>query len=234
MSANVICGLILLSSLFNCTRRHSLRPYPDPYLDSFRNRGIQYMISVNDSIFADTIIFNRYGDIDEIKSRGLRERRSYDSLFFIRRKLRMDDIPANYFIEYYFNNAGQLVQEWREVNHFNWSSEKMEERKIARIILFDIGEDGEILEELDTAANEVAVFFYDDKGKLVTKEILSVQPRTSLLKWKYEYTKEGKLENIRLHGAQGNYITHYYSNGLLDSTVNHIKGYTKTYRYIFY
>jgi hypothetical protein len=222
--------------LFSCGRSHDLKYYSDPYLDSFRRRGMRYMIcfDADDSLVSDTITFDKEGNIIELKSFGLNERRSYDSLYFVKHILRINDTPSNHFINYFFNNKGQLVQEWREVNHLDWSLEESQTDKVSRVILFELDGNGRITQEIDTTGNELALLIYDKNETLSRKDIFSITPKRLLRSWDYSYdVGTDKLKTISLNGNGSNILTHYYSKiGLLDSTAYFVKGYTTKYRYL--
>jgi outer membrane protein assembly factor BamB len=238
MNINPIILIIFLLCLFSCDKSPRLKSYPDPYLDSFRGRGIKYMISFDPHgySYTDTTTFDSSGNIVHSKGFGLIGRKAYDSLNFITHLLTINDIPSNYLIEYSFNKDGDLVQVWNRVNHLNWSLDDSDIGKAERAVKFDLDKERRIAQEIDTTSNEYTQFNYGEEGCLVSKEVYSINSKNLLKKWEYFYDQKvpSKLSKINLSGtSHGSVLVQYFSDGLLDSIAT-INGHLTKYRYIYY
>jgi hypothetical protein len=145
----------------SCGDNSRLAYYQDPFLDSFRGRGIKYMLSFDseDTLNVDTVTFDSIGGISRLRAYGLKERRAYDSLNFIRRKLQINDIPVNYLFKYHFDRKGYLIQEWIKIPHLNWSYSNNEIDTIVRTVKYKLDAGGKVIEEIDSLGNELSLFF---------------------------------------------------------------------------
>jgi len=238
MSKNILILLIgLTAGCVSCNNRR-LSYYQDPFLDSFRDKGIKYILSYDpdDSLDVDSAALDSSGNIVRLRSFGLKERRSYDSLHFIKRVLQINDIPSNHWMRYYFDKDGLLVQEWNHIGHLEWSFNKSDIDTVTRLVKFEIDKTGVILSEIDSAANERAVFVYDKDETLIAKQIYSIAPKELQANWQFIYDKDNNwLKRIDLNGSRRTMLSHFYTNGLLDSSVYyHDRGPTIKYRYIYY
>ncbi|HEY9005060.1 MAG TPA: hypothetical protein VIM75_02955 [Ohtaekwangia sp.] len=237
MSKNIL--ILLIGLIAGCVSRdnRSLSYYQDPFLDSFRDKGIKYILSYDpdDSLDVDSATLDSSGNIVRLRSFGLKERRSYDSLHFIKRVLQINDIPSNHFMRYYFDKDGFLVQEWNHIQHLRWSFNEADIDTVTRVIKFEIDKTGLIVNEIDKGANEYTQFVYNDDKNLVAKEVYSIVPKRLRYKWLFLYEKSHKLKRIDLDEGGRSVLSHYYTDGLLDSSVDNQNGsYTTKYKYVFY
>ncbi|HEY9044966.1 MAG TPA: hypothetical protein VIN08_03690 [Ohtaekwangia sp.] len=231
-------GAWIILILASCENQTSVRAYQDPYLESFYGKKIRKMISydADDLLLTDTTSFDLAGNIVRIKQFGLVERREYDSLHFIRHLLVRNDVPENYFIDYFLDKEGHLIQHWTTVNHLDWYPRKDQKTRNERFVVFDLNSDGFVIKERDTVYNELVVLIYNDSEKLSRKDIHSIDKNELLWKVEYIYDKDLNLDRIEMKSDSIKLLTHYYSkeNHLLDSSIDHITGYKTRYKYEFY
>ena len=236
-----VCCLIFLG-LFSCGNEHRLGNYPDPYMDSFRDQRIKFMIAYDPSSpdITDTTFFNETGD--EIQHRGygrMQEKIEYDSLHFIKHQLILNDIPGNFVYEYSFDKNGILNQECREVQHLNWRIEKSDKSTPVRTVFFEVNEQGQVIKETDTTSHQISVYSYGEQGNLLSREFLQQDLKPSGYVLKYEYYEPLKLKIIRHLDGDRKITEQFFSvKGILDSTVRYDdygkKDYAIRYRYVYY
>ncbi|MGC3945589.1 MAG: hypothetical protein QM762_13900 [Chryseolinea sp.] len=145
----------------------------DPYLESFRDKGIKYVISEKlgraTDPFPDTIQLDRLGNVQRIRRYGEEERRAYnDSNFLVRRWLR-SDVTVQYDIRYSML-GDTLVQSWRELNSRNWDSHQDTSGRQRDVNLFVFDPAGRIAHEFTDGVGPVDYIY--DKNILVRKETL--------------------------------------------------------------
>jgi YD repeat-containing protein len=222
----IIFMVILGISIGACKHEVRLMPYQDPFFDALRKKNVCQVISFSRKApaLSDTIYLERNGYTLKFSGYALEDRLTYDSLLFIRSKYEGPDVYDNFIIDYHFNSQGNLIQRWRQTE-INDSTKIIDKPSSTKIVVFVINSQGNIAREIDSVKNEYTSSIYDTKGLLIERSHFSINPDRPKDKWKYEYNGEGQLKTINQTAGETLILTHYFTNGLLDSTVNHLKGY---------
>jgi len=208
--------VIFVLVAMSCSRGRRLKAYQDPFYDSFRKFNICKIISYDPKSpeMCHTITIGARGLSIRISGVASQERMEYDSLFFIKSKYEGPDLYNTYSVEYHFDAHRNLIQRWRE-----------KDSDTATTKTFIIGESGDVEMEIDSLAREYISYSYDNGGLLITKNRYKMESEELIDAWSFLYDKKHRLSTINLTGGGTSILTHYYSEGLLDSTVHHVRGY---------
>lgn len=238
-ASDMINKIIMISSLvliLGCHDTHKSRQkFVDPYLDSFRGKGIKHMISFSpdEAELIDTVTFDSSGNIVTFKSFGVTEFRVYDSLNFLTKKLTIDDSPENYLIHYIVNDDGYLIQEWNTVNSLNLRVDDKDIGDSFKVIVFELDNSGRVKKEIDSTLQEYSVYIYAGQN-LIEKVIHSSIDDSKISSFKYLYSEDDELTSIQFLVRNNILFEHYFSSGLLDSSVYFDKGIKLKHSYIYY
>lgn len=209
----------------------------DPYLEAFRNKNIRYAVVETDSDFRpDTISFDKLGNVVRIWNPFYREKRGYDSEGFLVRLWHYNDFTTSLVANYSW--SGDTVnQSWRAVVPTAWElTQDTSSVRYGTPIRFIVNKAGKILEEKNPSLNEMIKYIYVD-NKLARKEGYMVHPRGRTKTWIYDYDSSGNIARISFFRGDHESEVHYYTKGLLDSTiVKDPEPYKsiKKFKYIYY
>jgi hypothetical protein len=138
-------------------------------------------------------------------------------------------------VSYEFDLNGDLIQSWKDINHLEWTYDSSQIRKLNKKVIFKIDKTGRIVQGTDSTSNEYVIFDYDNNERLRSKDVYSIDPNQHLRTWRYTYEDNSpKLRTIEVLAGPVSFFTHYYSHGLLDSTVYHQDEHTVRYKYVYY
>jgi hypothetical protein len=236
---SLLLAFFLLLSFSSCNRDKSisLQEFPDPYLASFKNKGIQYLLrfDANFPEEIDTTAFDKEGNVIWVKEVWSRDQYRYDSLGFLNRYLSISDVIQNYSINYKII-GDTLIQTWTEIIHRNWDYDLNDLNENGKIVIkFKLDKAGKVISEVDEFGKTSSIYVYDKSYRLIRAETFSFDGEL-IRKTNYRYINE-VLSEIELIANNKVLFTHYFSGkGLLDSTVN-VKGdfiYTVNYSYVYY
>lgn len=198
----------------------------DPYLQSFRNKKIKYVISERLEVkdfYPDTIEFDRQGNIVRIRHTriwGDEERRAYDSSGFLVRRWLRSDVVLQYIARYSIK-GDTLVQSWRELKSHDWdlSGDTTSMPREVDHYIFD--QKGKLIHGSDEDHGGPIIHIYSN-NKLVRKEIeVRINDEDEFHKEttaEYEYDVNGEIQKIKLFNTlYGSQQVFYFSSGLIDS-----------------
>jgi hypothetical protein len=203
----------------NCEGRKDL-VYRDPILDAVRLNQTKYLISHVDNLpTADTMFLDRTGTEIRLNSRDLDVTHRYNSNYFLVREIgRFSDVYVNYRIDYK-ERPDSLLQVWTTFG-MNQNENPSKPGRVLKVVVFTIDDNGRIATEVDTLQNLIRMFEYDDGDHLISKTTFSLDERKTTDLQVFQYDKNDKLSLIKLYaGGSMLYQTHYYSDGVPDSTV---------------
>jgi hypothetical protein len=261
----ILFVLTLGSTLFwrctldtDVTERGKILPpeYSDPYLNSFRNKNIHYIVIYDKGgdTRTDTIELDRKGDIIKTKRFWRTERRAYDSAGFCIRLWQNSDITGNYHLKHSIKED-TLIQWRREYNSDEWAP--MTDTSTHAFVYhgtekFVFDESGRVTFEywdqpdemtMNQGRDDEMIRYVYSKDKLIERELYTFQNSKYELSnhgvWRYSYDKKSELSKIEtVWGFR--YETYWLSNGLIDSTLEIDKHYSPPsrdgfeYRYIYF
>jgi hypothetical protein len=196
----------------------------DPYLQSFRNKNIKYIIferlgRVKDP-YPDTIELDHRGNIVRIHRSGEEEKREYDGNDFLIRRWLRSDVTVQYLARYSIH-GDTLVQSWREFKSGDWDLRYDTTTRPHDINYFIFGLNGRVTHEFIDGSGPM-IYIYS-KNKLIRKEIeqrRNDEDEFSLEKaaeFEYDDLEEIKTVKSRLLDGQDSEYRFYFSTGLLDS-----------------
>ena len=207
---------VILGCSTDNTMSDSIR-YPDPFQEAFKGKGISYLVYDEDSSSrVDTIFLDSTGMVKYINGYWHDEERTYnDHQFITNLDVRDFDIHSRFSISYDFV-GDSIIQNWREIDH-NGGVEPVDS---ANIVIFKLDLDRRIKEEIDRMRARRTMFDYDNRGRLNGKRQFSTEDGQPITKEIFIYDSLSRIEKIKQYAGQNLLIlTHYYSNGILDSTV---------------
>jgi hypothetical protein len=219
-----------------------LQNYPDPYLEAFWGKGIKNMIAYDpydsiqeDSLRMERLFFDKAGNIARRTAFMVNDTLVYDSRRYIIRQVEKLDAPKNFVVSYHFVN-GNLIQIWSDLRHRNWEYSDEDMQQAGKdCVKFELNKEGRIVKRY--YSNETTVYTYS-KDKLIRQETYvsnSENDNEPLSVTLYKYSNQ-RIERIDDYRRGQLSYTHYYFNGLLDSTVHVFDGENSVtkYRYVFF
>ena len=219
--------------------------FSDPYLQSFRNKNIKYVISERleaKDLYPDTIELDQQGNIVRIRRWGEEERRTYDSNGILLRWWLRSDITLHYIAKYSVH-GDTLVQLWRKLNSHVWDLGSDTTTRPYEVNFFVLDKSGRITQSSRDGFGPT-IYIYS-KNKLVRKEIEIKRNNEDEFHWEktaeyaYDDNQEIKTMKIILHDGREEDIF-YFSAGLIDSCkITSYKDYGTfqaryKYRYVYY
>jgi hypothetical protein len=160
-------------------------------------KNVEVMVAYDkeDPSIADTIFFDRVGNMIEERKYWFHEWKAYDSLHFITRRLTRSEQAANFFITYTRAN-NSLIQKWNRLNHFKWNFNAEDlDPEVKFYVKFELDKNGWITKETNEYEGSYTSYAYDANCNLVNKEIRSLADGSELEKWTY-YFDENNLTKV--------------------------------------
>lgn len=231
-----ILYLFLIFLFWGCEEKFRVRPYPDPYAQLFRSKGISCVV-VYDSEYplnVDSLFLDDYGNIVRRKRVASDERYCFNELFFPTRVMKIDEFSSNYVIVYQNSDEKkEWIQKWIKVKGYKWEYDTMDFLvQQSKSLQLNFDSEGRLLEEKDSLLNRITRYSYRD-SLLVSKEIYDYRKDRVVNTVRYIYNENNYLSQIEEYTGKFLELHHFVSNeGLPDSTV--LKGeIILKYKYIY-
>lgn len=245
--------LILTSFLviLACSDQKTIESFPDPYLNSFRGKGIKtiLMTDLNDSLgwTTDTISLDTKGNVLRIKRFSYEQFREYDKLNYLISMRTVTDIYENYVIKYYYSQD-DLIQEWSSLGNSDLVSADSSSKVVFNRVRFKLKSE-RIVGLVDSLNNQNTEYSYDEYN-VVRITSKTIDRNEFLSESLFEYEDNRKLKTMSLL-ATGLYRTEngdfrpsetiyketcFFTDGLPDSLVRENLGNSIVirYRYLYY
>ncbi|HYC83578.1 MAG TPA: hypothetical protein VEB86_00090 [Chryseosolibacter sp.] len=228
-------GFVFLAS---CEKRPVRPPFPDPLAQAFLSKRLKMAVVYDADVpqIADSIWFDRKGNVVREKTHGRDVIRAFDSLHFITRELIKGEFYTHFLVEYRVDN-GLILQEWYPIKSFKWAYSASDvSKKYHKVVKFKLDSQGRISEEIDEQADRFTVYSYDssDKSRLKSKAIHAKSSGQLLQSYRFEY--EGSTLQKAQFDIGGSPRWRYYLSkrtGLVDSAI-YGENDVKKYEYFFY
>lgn len=237
----VLMGTIILISC----QRDQLKYDWDPYLESFKDKGIRCLISTHyldtldthaDSLI-DSIQFNRAGYITEKKMMGSKTRMAYDSLGRLIHILSEGDTYSNIFYTYELQDS-VMFRYGFQIKHLGWVFNNEDvDSSTKSVMKYNFNNEGQIAAQQDDSQKMILHFSYQ-QNRLKKKELFS--NGRLYIRWEYSYDND-RINKIVENDVIGRVLTvaYFSSAGLLIRTErshNNSESIIQetTHRYIYY
>jgi hypothetical protein len=235
----------VVTMLLNCRPDGPrLKPYPDPDMDALRKKRVRCRLGKWDMFeekksimdWSDSLYISKDGKYCHEAGSMMTTYTFYDSLGFIREQRRVDDVDVKFTVGYHFRDAHHLVKEqfWSKVQY--WVDKSVVAPIIdTTVVIMTLNEEGQVVQEVDSANRLQTNFVYNESGMLREKFVKHSTPARE--RYYYHYNNNGDLKEIIQISKREQDVaqmTHYYSNGLLDSIVFPQGRARCIYRYVFY
>lgn len=244
--------IVLLVVIIQCTTndKHNAGrvvfppEFSDPYLQSFRNKNIKFIVferigEINPR--PDTIELDRKGNVVNITGPYEREKRAYDANGFLVKRRIFSDFSVQYIARYSVR-GDTLIQTMRECNSRDWNLQGDTTTRPHKVNFFVIDNDGRVIQEFNDRFG-LLMYIYS-QGKLVRNENEISLNNTDEFRWettaKYSYYDNGEIKDVRVQEGYHRDHIFYFSKGFVDSSLVtwHTRGESFSdrykYRYVFY
>lgn len=225
MSNNLVSAICFVPVLIlsSCTNKFVVAPYPDPYAESFRSKGIK-LVTIYDGEFplnVDSLYLDDFGNIVKQKRIASKEDYRYDDKFFLTRFRKTGEFPKNYVITYQqHGNDRRLIQKWTGIKEYKWEYDSIDiDRADTFVVQLYFDKAGKLISEVNESKNRTSKYIYDGP-LLISKETHDNTTLKSIEKYEYIYSEKKLIKKMKVY--QGQYLLahyHFSDNGLADSAI---------------